>query len=106
MGPQGRVVIPADMRRALGLTEGSVLTAVVEGEGRLVLEDRRALVARLRGSWAADDGRSMVDELLEDRRAEAALEHAEVAGDEAAMAAARENLSRAAERHLARPPAR
>ena len=36
LGPQGRIVIPAEMRRALGVEEGDTLVAWTEG-GRLVL---------------------------------------------------------------------
>ena len=101
VGARGRVVIPAELRRELGIEPGSTLIAHVENGRRLVLEDRRAVVARLRGAWAADDGRSMVGELLAERKAEAVLEDAEVAGDAPAIARARENLARVGERHLA-----
>ncbi|MGZ5213802.1 MAG: AbrB/MazE/SpoVT family DNA-binding domain-containing protein [Actinomycetota bacterium] len=39
MGPQGRIVVPADIRRELGLDEGSTMAASAE-DGRLVLEPR------------------------------------------------------------------
>jgi AbrB family looped-hinge helix DNA binding protein len=100
VGERGRVVIPADLRRELGIGPGSTLVAHVENGSRLVLEDRRAVVARLRGAWAADDGRSAVAELLDERKAEAALEDAEVSGDAPAIAKARDNLARVGERHL------
>ncbi len=34
MGPTGRVVIPATIRKALDLNEGSVLVATLEDDGR------------------------------------------------------------------------
>ncbi len=77
---RGRVVIPAELRRSLGIAAGAELVAHVEPPGRIVLEDRRALVARLRGSWGKAPGGSAVEELLAERRAEAAREEAEAAG--------------------------
>lgn len=100
VGERGRLVIPAELRRALGIGPGSTLLARVEDGARLVLEDRRSVARRLRGSWGPmPDGRSAVDELLAERRAEAALEEAELSGDGAAIAAARESLSRAGAPH-------
>ena len=36
LGPQGRIVIPAGMRKALGIGTGDVLVARVE-DGRMIL---------------------------------------------------------------------
>lgn len=72
VGPKGRVVIPVDVRRELGIREGSELVALVEGEA-VVLVPRSAIKTRLR-SMFADVGVSMAGELLEDRRHEAAFE--------------------------------
>jgi AbrB family looped-hinge helix DNA binding protein len=72
VGPKGRVVIPVEIRRRLGLTEGSQLVAVVEGDGVLLLP-RAAVKKRLRGMFAAV-GTSMATELIRDRRAAAAEE--------------------------------
>jgi antitoxin PrlF len=103
VGERGRLVIPAELRHALGLDEGAQLVAYVEDE-RLVLEERRALIRRVRGSWGPmPEGRSAVTELLEERRAEAELEDATVAGDAAAIDKARALLSRVGEQHAARP---
>jgi AbrB family looped-hinge helix DNA binding protein len=105
VGERGRVVIPADLRHALGLEAGSVLVAHLEPDGRLVLEDRRSLVRRLRGSWGPmPEGRSAVDELLAERRAEAALEEAKAGGDPNAIEAAHEALSRTGELQLLSAP--
>ena len=65
-------MIPADIRRELGIGEGSELVALVEGPA-VVLVPRRAIKARLR-SMFADVGASMRDELIEDRRVAAELE--------------------------------
>ena len=70
MGPKGRVVIPAGIRRTLGIEEGSELVALVEGEA-VVLVPRSAIKTRLRSIFAATAD-SMRDELLAERRAEAA----------------------------------
>lgn len=75
VGPKGRIVIPVEIRRRLGLEEGSQLVALVEGEGVLLLP-REAVKARLRGIFA-DVPTSMADELVQDRRAAAAEESRE-----------------------------
>ncbi len=72
VGPKGRVVIPVEVRRELGIREGSELVALVEGQA-VVLVPRSAVKSRLR-SMFADVGVSMGAELLEDRRREASLE--------------------------------
>ena len=72
VGPKGRVVIPADIRRELGIGEGSELVALVEGPA-VVLVPLSAIKAHLRSIFA-DVGTSMRDELIEDRRAAAEQE--------------------------------
>jgi len=72
VGRKGRVVIPADIRRELGIGEGSELVALVEGPA-VVLVPRSAIKARLRSIFA-DAGTSMRGELIEERRAAARLE--------------------------------
>lgn len=79
LGPQGRIVIPAALRRRLRLATGDELVAWVEGE-RLVLERRDAALAELKGIFASSDGRG-VERLIAERRAEAAREEAELTGD-------------------------
>src|SRR5262249_55888693 len=78
IGPQGRVVIPAEMRRALEIEPGETLMAHVESD-RLVLERREQILGRLRGELrgTVSEGVSMVDELIAERRAEAEREAAE-----------------------------
>ena len=70
VGPQGRLVIPAPIRKRLGLKTGERLLVRVQGES-LVLERREAVLDRLQ-SWFDDVPRdvSLVDELLAERRAE------------------------------------
>lgn len=69
VGPKGRVVIPAHIRRQLDLQQGSELVALVEGEA-VVLVPRSAIKSRLRSIFA-DVGVSMRQELIAERRAEA-----------------------------------
>jgi AbrB family looped-hinge helix DNA binding protein len=74
IGPQGRLVVPARLRRQLGLEAGDVLVARAE-DGRLVLETREAILAGLQRRFShipADV--SLVDELLAERREEARRE--------------------------------
>jgi antitoxin PrlF len=68
LGQQGRLVIPAEARAALGLAPGDRLHLHLAGR-RLVLERQQDAVADLR-SLAVDvpKARSLVDELLADRR--------------------------------------
>lgn len=77
MASNGRLVVPAELRRHLGLEGGGTLVARVEG-GRIVLEPYSAVVRRVQGYFSRfkDPGRSLVDELIADRRAEAAREDA------------------------------
>ncbi len=71
IGPQGRLVIPAAMRRQLGLAPGSVVLVRLEGDA-LRLERQEAALDRLRAHYAkAAGGPSVVDELLAERREEA-----------------------------------
>jgi AbrB family looped-hinge helix DNA binding protein len=72
LGPQGRLVIPVELRKALSLKPGDTLVAWAEGD-HLVLRPRRAveeelwaLFERVQGSLAAD--------LIRERRAEAQRE--------------------------------
>lgn len=73
---QGRVTIPAQVRRAAGIETGAPLVVYVE-DGRVVLETRDQLADRIRrdvtASWIGDG--SVVDELIADRRADATREN-------------------------------
>jgi AbrB family looped-hinge helix DNA binding protein len=74
VGPQGRIVIPAHIRHALGILPGETLLARVE-DRRLVLETREQIVARLQATFAkVPRDVSLVDELIAERREEARRE--------------------------------
>lgn len=74
LGQQGRLVIPADVRAALGLAPGDRLHLHVAGR-RLTLQRQQDAIGELR-SLGGDvpETRSLVDELLADRRLAAAQE--------------------------------
>lgn len=71
-------MIPAEMRRRLEIVPGETLTAHIESD-RLVLERREHVLERLRSELreATPKDRSMVDELIAERRAEAGREATE-----------------------------
>lgn len=74
LGQQGRVVIPAEVRAALGLAPGDRLHLHVSGQ-RLVLQRQQDAAAELRGLAAnVPRGRSLVQEFLAERRMAAAAE--------------------------------
>lgn len=72
VGPKGRVVIPAAIRRELGIGVGSELVALVEDGGVLLLP-RGEVKRRLRRMFAGVEG-SLASELIAERRREAAAE--------------------------------
>ena len=74
VGPQGRVVIPANLRRAWQLTTGEVLMAHLEND-RLILEKPAQIAQRAKTRYAGLLGQpSLVDELIAERRRAAELE--------------------------------
>lgn len=75
VGAKGRLVVPAPLRRELGIEEGTELVAVAE-DGALVLMTRDAIAGRLLGMYAHLEG-SMADELMAERRMEAKREDAD-----------------------------
>src|SRR5207245_9260686 len=77
VGKKGRVVIPAGLREEAGISEGTELVAMMEGEGRIVLETRASIKHRLQAAGArAKAGRagSAVDRLMAERREDARVE--------------------------------
>ncbi|MGH6786889.1 MAG: AbrB/MazE/SpoVT family DNA-binding domain-containing protein [Novosphingobium sp.] len=72
----GKIVIPAELRRELGFEEGDTLVFEREGAS-LVLKTYAQVVREVQATFKGmlgDRKRSMVDELIADRRAEAARE--------------------------------
>lgn len=73
--PNGRVVIPAAYRRALGLQPGSEVIVLLDGsELRLVPIAQAIRRAQEIVRRHVPPGRSLADELIAERRAEAARE--------------------------------
>ena len=69
LGAQGRLVVPAPLRRALGFRPGETLVARVE-DGHLVIEKPEAVERRLHDWFRRFEGRSLSEELIAERREE------------------------------------
>jgi AbrB family looped-hinge helix DNA binding protein len=81
LNENGRVVIPAEIRRKLGLSAGDTLVFSVEGEV-LKVESHRARIRRIQESMRQfiPPGRCLSDELIAERREEARREMEEGLG--------------------------
>ena len=75
LGAQGRLVVPAPIRKALGFQPGETLVARVEG-GCLVIEKPEAVERRLHAWFRKFEGRSLAEERIAERREEARREAA------------------------------
>ena len=75
MGDRGRLVIPADVRADLNWKQGTRLILTETGEGLLLMtmDQARAMLKAQLG------GRSLSEELIAERHAEAAADAAEAA---------------------------
>ncbi|BBL72702.1 AbrB/MazE/SpoVT family DNA-binding domain-containing protein [Methylogaea oryzae] len=74
VGAQGRLVIPAELRKALHLETGDRLVARLVGES-LVLERREAVEKRVRARFAhIPPDVNLAEELIAERRTEARRE--------------------------------
>ena len=78
LGPDGRIVIPATVRHELGFRPGEVLVLESDGDSLLV-RSFETVIRETQSAFAPFriEGRSAVDELIADRRAEAARDEAE-----------------------------
>ena len=71
VGAGGRIVLPAEFRKALGLKPGDEVLLVLDDEGvrlltpKQALEQAQALVRKY-----VPDGKSLADELIAERRRE------------------------------------
>jgi AbrB family looped-hinge helix DNA binding protein len=72
---QGRIVIPSSWRNQQGIGSGSELV-VLEEDGRLILQTREQAIREAQQIVRSSvrRGRSLVDDLLRERRAEVARE--------------------------------
>jgi AbrB family looped-hinge helix DNA binding protein len=73
VGRQGRVVIPADVRRDMGIGEGDRLALERDGD-RLVLVPQHAEIARIRGMFRHLGDGKVAEDLIAERRRDAANE--------------------------------
>jgi bifunctional DNA-binding transcriptional regulator/antitoxin component of YhaV-PrlF toxin-antitoxin module len=73
IGNQGRLVVPAELRRELGVEADDVLIGWIDEDGRLIFQRREDIEKEI---WAMVEGveGSMVDELIAERRRDAARE--------------------------------
>jgi len=76
VGDRGRLVLPSKVRAELDLKPGTHMLLSTEADGSLRLRPYRAVAEQARGmlSGLAETGDSLVDELLLERRREAADE--------------------------------
>ena len=76
INPQGRIVIPAECRAAAGLKPGDELLVEAVGEGELRLRTREQAIREAQAIVAryVPKGRDLVQELIDERRAEPARE--------------------------------
>ena len=73
-GAQGRVVIPAPIRKALGFQPGETLVARVEDD-YLVIEKPESVERRIRARFRKAGERSLAEDLIAERREEARREN-------------------------------
>ena len=75
LGERGRLVLPAALRRRLDLKPGDRLIVTLDEEGGFRVVSARELAERLHGIYRdIAPGRSLVDELIAERREEARRE--------------------------------
>ena len=78
MADRGRLVLPAEVRERLKIKEGDRLTFRIEPDGTLMIQTAEVYANSLVGMFKhLAPGRNLVDELIADRRREAAMEERE-----------------------------
>lgn len=74
VGPHGRIVIPAAMRKNLRIQEGEELIVSLEGD-QIALRKQEAMILKLQSYLQhIPPDRSLADELIAERRAESRRE--------------------------------
>lgn len=72
---RGRIVLPAEVRERLEIRDGDRLWLVVDADGTIRIQTRRVIIRNMSGMFKhLSPGRSAVDELIAERRREAAME--------------------------------
>jgi AbrB family transcriptional regulator, stage V sporulation protein T len=76
----GKIVIPAELRRQMGINEGDTLVLEEEGDGRIVLKIYKQVVREVQEEVRRmlPPGVSLVDDLLAERRREFEMEEREI----------------------------
>ena len=74
IGDRGRLVLPSALRRRMAVKAGDAVILSDEGDGSCRIIRRANLIQRLRGSWRQASGRRLSDDLIAERRREAATE--------------------------------
>lgn len=75
MADRGRLVLPAEVRERLKIKEGDRLMMRIEPDGTIKIQTAAVYAHSLHGMFKhLAPGRSMVDELIAERRREAAME--------------------------------
>ena len=79
MAERGRLVLPAEVRERLRIQPGDRLALIVDPDGTIRLQTRTVAIQNLRGSFKhlTTPGRLASDELIAERRREAAKEERE-----------------------------
>lgn len=78
IGPQGRVVIPASIRKEFGWKEGTKVTFTVH-DGEIVMSDQRAALRRFQEYMQSliPEGTDVLQDFLDERHREAERENRE-----------------------------
>lgn len=75
LGDRGRLVVPVEVRKKLGLEQGELLLLRIDEDGSMHLVRSSDVVAQVRGIFSdLDPEHSLVDELITERRLEAERE--------------------------------
>lgn len=74
VGESGRLVIPSELRRQMGLSSGDRLVAQLDDEGRLIFEKAEMIKQRLKQQFAHLKGKGVIDDLIAERRAAGQME--------------------------------